>query len=288
MQQTAKGILELIKKRFAIPVVAYVWTTVIGSMVALKGIPRPLQFVYAILTPFLILTAVYVLNDAMDYELDRINKIDRAIATGKITPKEGKIAAFILFSLGLVLSALINVETLLLSLILSILGYFYSTPPVRLRNRLFAKHVITASGFFLSGLIGGAIVGNVSIQVIFLGLIMFMTVFSGTPIFDIPDLEGDKAGRAKSLGVLYGPRTSLKISIIGFSLVTLITIFSYRYVGFNVLTPLIVSSFSLAFIWFAYNLLKKWRDTEYSRKILKTIIGMNFLFQLSFFVGILI
>jgi len=281
-----REILRQVKVRFTVPAVTYTYTTIIATFVASKGIPNLVHLAYAFLTSFFVLTAIYVYNDAMDVEIDRINHVDRPIATGRLSWKDGVILALILFFLG-ILSASINMETLVLSATLFLLGLLYSTPPVRLRNRFLVKHMMPATGHFISSLIGGTIVGSVSIQVVYLGFLMFMTVFAGAPIFDLPDLTGDKADMARSVAVLYGPRAGLKFSITGFFLVIVVTGLSYPYVGFNILMPIMLTSICLVFIWLAYGLLGQWQNVDYCRKTVFKIVGLNFLYQLSFILGIL-
>jgi len=286
MKTKVRDLFNLIKIRFMVPGVTFVYTTIIASLVASRGIPNPIYLAYAFSISFFVIIAIYVYNDVMDYEIDIINRVDRPIARGSVARRDGLILALILFILG-ILSAFRSIETLILSATLLFLGLVYSTPPVRLRNRFLVKHIMPATGQFICSLIGGAVTGNISIQVIYLGFLMFMTVFAGTPIFDIPDLIGDKAGQAKSICVLYGPKFGLKFSIIGFLLVIVVTAVSYPFIGFNVITPIIVTSICLIFIWLAYGLLSNWQNVDYSRNTVKKIIGLNLLYQLAFVFGTL-
>jgi geranylgeranylglycerol-phosphate geranylgeranyltransferase len=286
MKSNLGDILNLVKIRFLIPGVTYVYTSIIASLVASKGVFDPINLMYTFLTSFFIITAIYVYNDVMDYDIDKVNKVNRPVAIGSVTKKDALILSLVLFLFG-VISALRSIETLILSITLFLLGVLYSTPPTRLRNRFFIKHFMPGMGQFLSSLIGGTIAGNVSIQVVYLGFLMFITVVSGTPIFDIPDLQGDKAGLAKSIGVVYGPEFSLKFSIVGFLAVIVVTLVSFPFIGFNIIMPIMVTSTCLVFIWFTYGLLRKWQNVDYGKKTIKRIVGLNFLYQLAFVLGML-
>ena len=283
----ARELLKLVKVRFTERSVAFVWSTVIGLLVASAGVFDPLKLLYAFLTSFLVGTAVYVYNDVMDYEFDKISKVNRPIATDNVTREEGLIVVLMLLLPGFLLSALINIETLLLSIAFFTLGFLYSTPPIRLKDRFLSKQLITATGGFICSLIGGSIVQTISIQVVYLGFIFFMILFSGSPLFDLPDLKGDRAGKVKSITVLYGPRFAIKFAIAGFSSLIVITALVYQYLGFNVLMPITLSFGTLLFIWFAYGLLNNWQNISYCRKTIKKYIIVNFLLQFSFILGVL-
>ena len=282
-----KEILRLIKVRFFERSIAFVYATVIGTFVASKGIPDIRLLFYALLVIFCLAVGTYIFNDVQDCEVDRINKVDRPIAIGSVTRKQGLIVSIILFSFGLMLSALINLETLLTSLVITALGILYSVPPIRLRNRFLIVNIVRSSGGFLSSLLGGAVIGNISPQIIFQGFMFFMLIFSGTPIFDLPDLMGDKVGRSKSLSIVYGPKFGIKFSIAGWSVLTVLAILSFPYFGFNVITPIMLTSLLLIHIWLAYSLLSRWHDVNYCRDACKKIIHLGFFYQLSFLLGVL-
>jgi 4-hydroxybenzoate polyprenyltransferase len=258
-----------------------------GLLVASKANPNPIHLIYAFLTTFFVILAIYINNDVMDYEFDKINKVNRPIAAGSVTRKQGLVLVLILISSGILLSALINMETLLIATSLFLLGFCYSTPPPRFKSRFFIEHITTALGGFLSCLMGGAIANNISIQVIYLGLVYFMIIFAGTPLFDLPDLKGDMAQKLKSISILYGPKFGIKFSIVGWSLVIVITALTYPYAGFNIITPITVTATCAAFIWIAYSLFNRWQNVNYSISALKKIIFINFITQLSFVLGIL-
>ncbi|MEM2875921.1 MAG: UbiA family prenyltransferase [Candidatus Bathyarchaeia archaeon] len=264
-----KEILKLVKVRFIERAVAFVYAAIIGSLVASKGILNPIYLAYAFLISFSIMTAIYVYNDVMDYEFDKINKVDRPIASGSVTRREG-----------------LNLETLIVSSVLLLLGLLYSTPPIRFRNRFLMVNIVRAMGGFLSCLLGGAIIGNISIQVVYQGFMFFMLIFAGAPVFDLPDLEGDKAGMSKSISILYGPKTGIKFSIVGWSAAILITALAYPYIGFNIITPIMLTSLLLIHIWLAYSLLSRWQDINYCRETCKKIIHLGLLYQLSFLLGV--
>lgn len=283
----AKEILKLIKVRFTERSVAFVWSTIIGLLVASRVIPNPLHLVYAFLITFFVGTAVYVYNEVTDYKFDKINRVNRPIATDSVTRKEGLLVALVLLSLGILLSTLINLETLLLSATFFLLGFLYSTPPIRLKNRFLMKQIITAIGGFITCLIGGTIVGNISLQVIYLGFIFFLLIIANSPIADIADLRGDMVGRVKSITVVYGPKFAIKFAIVVEVLMMILTALVYPYVGFNILTPITLTLGLLIFIWLAYTLRGRFQNVNYCRKVIKKLIAVNFFLQLSFILGVL-
>ncbi len=287
MIKKAREISRLIGMRFTERGIGYGWATIIGSLVAYRGIPDLFRLVYAFLTNFLIINAIYVYNDVVDYEYDKVNKINRPITTDRVTRKEGKIVALISFLCGILLSALANVQTLLISSFLSVLGFLYSAEPIRLKNRFLIEHPIPAVGAFLSCLMGGSVANNLSVQVFYLGIITFMMWISGTPLFDLPDLTGDKVGKSNIIDIVYGPKFGIKFSIVGLTLVIVVTVLSYPYAGLNVITPVMVTSTCLILIWLAYGLMERWQDGHYCRKTLNKFIALNLICQVSYVLGTL-
>lgn len=288
MTQKIKLALDLIKARFIDRGVVLFWATFIGILVASRGLPNPLTLLKALVVSFSIVTAVYVYNDVMDYEYDKLNKIDRPVARGELSRKEGLIIALTFAAIGVFMGGFINSETLILTLIFLTLGFLYSTPPVRLKKRFLMKQIITSTGTMICCLIGGTVVGNLSIQVIYLGFIYFLLLMAGSPLADLADLRGDTANGVKSLTVAFGPKFAIKFAMAVFFTTIVATVISYPYIGFNVLTPMIVTGCGLGFIWVTYGFLRVgWQDPIFCKKNVRKLIAINFIYQFSFVLGVL-
>jgi len=279
--------LDLIKVRLVDRATPFIWATIIGVLIASRGLPTLTHLFYALLTAFFVVMAVYIYNDVMDYEYDKLNELKRPVATGEVTRIEATILALSFASIGIVLSIFANKETLLLVLLFLTLGFLYSTPPIRLKHRYMAKPLVTAIGGFICSLLGGSLIGNFSIQVIYAAFIFFMLLIAGSSLADLTDIKGDKTGEVKNLTVLYGPRFAIKFAIAVFLSVIAITVIGYPFLGFNVLTPIIVTGGGTAFVWFAYSLLHRWQDPLFCRNTIRKMIAINFLFQISFVLGVL-
>lgn len=282
-----KALLDLIKVRLVDRAVPFIWATIISVLIASRGLPTLTHIFYSLSTAFFVVMAVYIYNDVMDYEYDRINELKRPVATGEVTRVEAAILALSFAVIGVVLSVFTNKETFILVLLFLTLGFLYSTPPIRLKHRFMAKPLVTAVGGFICSLIGGTFIGNLSIQIIYAGFIFFMLLIAGSSLVDLADIKGDKVGGVKNLMVLYGPKFTIKFAITVFLSVIVITVIGYPYLGFNPLTPIIITGGGMAFIWFAYSLLNRWQDPLFCRNTIRKMIAINFLFQISFVLGVL-
>lgn len=103
-----------------------------------------------------IASAIYILNDWLDLEEDRLHpkKKERPLASEKISKKVAAIAMVIFLSSGLILSYLINIYMLYLVLLYVGLNIVYT---IKLKHIPIVDIFIIASGFVIRIFIGGVV-----------------------------------------------------------------------------------------------------------------------------------
>lgn len=157
------------------------------------------------------------LNQIVDVELDKINKPELPIASGKLNIATAKkiVIASGLIAMGA--AALLHWFLLLLIAVILILGVAYSVPPVQLKqHHLPAALAITLVRGVMVNIgmamhFAGMLQGNFEIQHVIYPLTIFISAFSLAIAWykDLPDRAGDAHFGYKTFPLLYSPKTAL-------------------------------------------------------------------------------
>ncbi len=162
---------------------------------------------------------IYILNQIVDRETDRKNEKLFLLSGGVVPIRSAVWEMFALLAGPLVFSVFLGVDYFFLVLVSLVMGVLYSVPPFRVKGRPLADLVFNALGYgMVSFLVGwaasGAIEGAAFIRSVPYCLAVG-GVFANTTI---PDIEGDRADRAITTGVLLG---DVRTAFLGFSLILL-------------------------------------------------------------------
>ncbi|MCZ9313009.1 MAG: geranylgeranylglycerol-phosphate geranylgeranyltransferase [Methanocorpusculum sp.] len=185
-------------------------TAVIAYLIASGTNPLSAFLLFFIVT--VICGAGNVLNDYFDREIDKINRPDRPIPSGAVTPGSAAVWAGILFILGILASLATNLWCLAIAVFNSLLLIAYAA---KLKKMPLFGNLSVA---YLSGsvfLFGGVLVGPESFTVT---LPLFAITFFGTLAREIlkaaEDIEGDAAGGAKTLPMILGVQKSGYLAVL--------------------------------------------------------------------------
>jgi len=168
-------------------------------------------FLLAAIGPALITLAAFALNDYYGYETDKANKrIDRPIVAGKIKRQHALYAALALFSVGLVLTYLVNFTVFLLSLVYVMSCFLYDTflKKLPLVGNVFIA--LTMAGPFVYG--NFAVSSNLNSIVLLLAVIAFLVGLGRELLNTLRDVEGDKKIGAQTLPMILGGKNTAIIS----------------------------------------------------------------------------
>ncbi len=153
-----------------------------------------------------------VLNQVCDLELDRHNRPERPLPSGRIAPR----AAFrfsLLLYLGAILLAFLvqpagRPELGVIVVFTAFLTWAYSSPPLRLRRSWWlAPLVIAVPRGGLLKVAGWACLASVSsdLEPWLLALMFFLFILGAAPTKDFQDMEGDGRAGCSSLPLRFGP-----------------------------------------------------------------------------------
>jgi geranylgeranylglycerol-phosphate geranylgeranyltransferase len=150
----------------------------------------------------LVTAAGNVINDYFDVEIDRVNRPDRPIPSGKVSLPAARAFAVTLFLGGILVCLLTSPLCIAIAVFNSILLVVYAA---RLkRTPLFGNITVSflAASMFL---FGGALAGVSGVlQVLPFAVMTFFAMLSRELVKDAEDVEGDRASGAETLPILRG------------------------------------------------------------------------------------
>src|SRR5919107_4582733 len=177
----------------------------------------PLPFI-----TLMIAVGMYILNDLVDADVDKVNSKNRPIPSGQVSKKQAW--SFILLTNGAAVGMLILTLTLasvILVVPMILIGILYSIPKrIALMNRFMLKNVAIASFYMLCTMLGMTssygielAINNpiVPIHTITMSGIM---IFVGSTINDLGDIKGDKAAGRRTIPIVLGGENTVKMLII--------------------------------------------------------------------------
>ncbi|WMW21343.1 geranylgeranylglycerol-phosphate geranylgeranyltransferase [Methanolobus mangrovi] len=219
------------------------------------------------LVVFMITGAGNAINDYFDVGIDRINKPERPIPSGKIGLRTALYFSLALFATGTILAASINLICGAIALINSILLIYYASTLKRtalLGN--IAVGYLTGSTFLFGGAVFFENGGINGVFVLF--LLATLATIAREIVKDIEDIEGDREDGARTLPILIGAKKAAYLaSLIGFAAVLasplpyLQSLMSIRYL-------FIVALADILFVVAVYQILGK-NDPAKSSKMFK-------------------
>jgi len=184
-----------------------------------------LNLVLAAFAASVVLASGNIINDIKDVEVDRINRPERPLPSGKISRINAYALYLILVLISILISFLLNEMAALIVLLSIVLLFVYSN---------YLKQIpllgnITIS--LLTGLVfiyGGVVVGNPSAAII-PAVFAFLINFIREVIKDMQDVEGDKKANVVTYPIKYGFQKS-KILIL-FLTILLILFTAYPFIS---------------------------------------------------------
>lgn len=212
-----------------IPLLIPVWTVLIlgwitGSNTAVPGgvlINEQItfsneRFLWISLISFsLIVAFIYVVNQIVDIESDRVNHKLFILPNGLLSLKTAWVSAFVCATLG-ILGGIIYLDMVMVFLFVSglVLGIMYDLPPFNLKNHAWGGTIANFLGHgvvtFLVGWYAANFGRELTIPFIQTGLIVSLSAgFANAAVFlttTIPDAQGDRLIGKKTFCVIYGEK----------------------------------------------------------------------------------
>lgn len=272
------------------------------------------------ISTLLIITGMYVLNDILDVDLDRMNgKTNRPIPSGRVSKRQALLFVIGMNLLGLSIAMCIsNMMGLLATTIIVLIGILYSIPKISLKDRFIIKtfaisvvmmcsllvgaSVYSSNGYLKIGIDSPVDESTYSVIVPFLifpmfsGIMLFLMVFVTSPLNDLADIKGDKDVGRKTIPLVIGKEKTVKLSIlISLSIAIstwLLYVFLTSFSGNNVpytlalVLPSAVSATIFIAVLHLVSVLKHLEDRDFIRRsITKRSMPLHLLLQASLAIG---
>ena len=232
----------------------------LGAVLTIKAIPD-FRILYAAISLCFLVGGFNTLNGVYDCKIDKINKPERPIASGRMSQKEGLIYSIILYAISFILSIPVSVHFIIIVLLSIIITSSYSLPSIFLRGR-YIINTLTGLVFYglLCPLAGWALYPSFPVP---LPLILFIFIFwSGIAITkDFQDIYGDRVFRIKTAPTVMGIPKAL-------GLIAFLIIFSFIYMGVIYLAGFVDIKYLSVFIfipWAIYTV--KGLDSKNNNKV---------------------
>lgn len=221
---------------------------VFGGIVASHSIIPSPSVILGFFCGFLVSGSANILNDYFDFEVDLMNAPDRPLPSGKISKFEVLIYAIFTALTGLLISLILGYAVFVFCCSICLLSFLYNW---KLKEMGVLGNLVVATLVASTFLLGALIVGKIwSANVWLLSAIAFFIDLGEEIAGDAMDIEGDKIRQTNSIAIKYGKRVALRISLVSFLVVIIISViplflnlFSFKYA----ISLIIVDIFILLF-----------------------------------------
>ena len=260
-----------------------------------------LLFQRIIPAPFITLmitVGMFILNDLVDADLDKVNLKNRPISSGLVSKKQAW--TFIVLTNGAALGILVStlpMASVIFVMPMMLIGILYSTPKrIAFMNRFVIKNIAIALFYMLCSMLGitssygiELAINNpiVTIHTITMSGIM---IFVGSTINDLGDIKGDKAAGRRTIPIVLGGENTVRVLII--LLVSMPVISWILYVTFveqdsvsTMITPIAVTIVASLAILRMTDIQKVFEDMKLMREQHKKWFPLYMVLQSSMIVG---
>ena len=125
----------LIRSRLE-PLSGWSWNTAAACFIAGRGFPPLIPSILVIIAMILISLSVYIYNDVMEAEADKLNSVKkyRPLPSGEVSVKDAPTLVYVSGCCGLVMLLLVNLYSFVFGLTYFVLLIAYSHPRIRLKG----------------------------------------------------------------------------------------------------------------------------------------------------------
>ena len=269
IRKKLRGIAQLIRLDLSFAAAICV---IAGEILALSGVPTLREALAGFSCGFFISASALVLNDYFDLESDRINAPNRPLPSGIISKPEIIYLTVFTTIIGLYSALLLGIYVLIIGILFWFIGVLYNW---KLKRTGLLGNIMVASSVAITFIIGGIAVENPwNVTVWSFGLMAFLVDLGEEISADAMDLEGDKLQNSKSIAIVWGRKTALKVSSILFGLVILVSFFPLLFGNLGRIYLLTMAIIDGNIIYYVSRLLKSTTESEGRKYIIGIYRGI--------------
>ncbi len=212
-----------------------------------SGIINPANIILAVFSAFLAEVFLFITNDILNIEEDRVNSPDRPLVKGEVTLGEAwAISMFALFT-SLVLSYLIGLLTFFVMVTVLALGFFYNAG---IKKTGFLGNVIVAAVTASSFLYGGiAATGYIREKILYYSLIAFTANIGRELLKGVRDVVGDMRTGIRSVAVVFGEKSAGALAAFFMITAVAMSLIGLRYSSMPTIYMSLISVTDVIFIY---------------------------------------
>jgi 4-hydroxybenzoate polyprenyltransferase len=152
-------------------------------------------------------------NQIFDLEVDEVNKPDRPLPSGRLSPRGAGYFSAVMYVLALFLAWLVNYQCLAIVAAGAAFTMIYSVPPIRTKRYWpLANFTIAVPRGVLLVAAGWSTAADVrSLEPWYISLVFGGFLLGAASTKDFADVDGDRRGGCRTLPVIYGARTAALI-----------------------------------------------------------------------------
>jgi len=235
-----RGLLDLIRP---VNCAMIGFAVIVGAFVSKPPSVPWLQLALGFFTGFFLCAYSMSVNDIYDLEVDRVNRPDRPIPSGRISVQQASALSIVMLAAGLACALLSFIPlAIVIALAYAFLSWLYSA---RAKRTGLPGNLIVASSLAIPFIYGGAVSGG-SIGGSLLLMMALTAFFSGVGrevVKSMADVEGDAKREVSSVARTRGLRVASGVGALFFVLavltswVPLITGLANRVYSYGVIVP---------------------------------------------------
>jgi len=184
--------------------------------------PEAMTILWGVIALVFVNAASNSLNQAIDLDIDRINKPYRPIPRGDLTQDEARTVAWFFYLLTLWRAPWINRSFAFFILLIMLMTICYSVPPIQFKKRLWISNASIAATRGLLGFVAGWCIFDDNPfddpTPWAIGLVMAVFIFGTITSKDFTDMEGDMKFGMRTIPVVYGVSTAAAFTAVFFVL----------------------------------------------------------------------
>jgi geranylgeranylglycerol-phosphate geranylgeranyltransferase len=251
------GMIRLFRPE--LPLAAAICVTTGQILAAGKLPPWPINLL-GFLCGFALSSAALILNDYFDYEVDLINHPNRPLPSGAVTRNEVIGLTAVTTLVGLSAAWALGFPALLISIIFWAIGVLYNW---RYKETGLIGNLMVCASVGVTFVLGAVTMGAPWNGIVWTFALMAFFIDLGEEIAgDAMDMEGDKKRGSRSIALLKGKRFALRISVVLWSLVILLSLLPVlmRWLGTSYLVFILITDVVL--VYFSIKLLNSQTPVE--------------------------
>jgi geranylgeranylglycerol-phosphate geranylgeranyltransferase len=173
--------------------------------------------------------AANTINDYFDLDIDRINRPDRPLPAGQLSPHFAKMFAIILFGCGIFFSIFINIYAVIIAFLSAFLLVAYSA---RLKRTVLWGNA-TVSMMTAVAFVYGALAAGRWRDGLIPAVFAFLFHFGREILKDMEDVAGDASANAQTFPIRFGRLPALILITILYAILILFTLVPYQLDIYN-------------------------------------------------------